>query len=274
MTGFIERTHLCVAILLFIIVGLAACRPSSLQDGHQFYRDGKYEEALNAYKKGLVKNPRSHVFNYHVGIALYKKGDYEQAAEHFTKTLLTEDANIEARANYNMGNCKFRLGEQREKMDFIKTAGLFEEALGHYERAIQLDEKDEEAKYNRDLVKKKLEDVRANLSKRTAEIKKESVKDEKSKGLPPSQETFHSSGSPSLKESRQSRDARQDQLQKGDKKVLPPKGDGHQVRKEVAEMSKQEAEMLLEGFRREEELSMDPRERRRKDVDPDVQKDW
>jgi tetratricopeptide (TPR) repeat protein len=269
-----RKARLKAAILLLVTIGLTACGSSSLRDGHQFYKEGKYEEAFHSYNQGLTKNPESEVFNYHAGIALYKKGDYEKASLHFKRVLLTENQDIEARTNYNMGNCKYRQGEQYEKTDLLKAATLYREALDYYQRAIDLNEKDDEAKQNLNLVKKKIEDILGRLPKQTPKVQKESVKSEKDKDTAPTRETFPAFGTRAFQEASQPGEVRKGQIQKQDRKILLPKDIDRQRGRNIPEMSKQEAEALLEGFRREEELSMGTGERKRKGMDPEVEKDW
>src|SRR4030042_3185737 len=98
MTRVSGRTRLKIIILLFTLISLPACEPRALRDGHQFYKNGKYEEAINAYNQGLTKDPGFHVFNYHVGISFYKKREYEKAVEHLTRVLTIEDSDLDYRA--------------------------------------------------------------------------------------------------------------------------------------------------------------------------------
>lgn len=75
--------------------------------------------------------------------ALYRAGDYEKAAQSF-QTLRDDEDKIPADADYNRGNA-------------LARAGQLEAALHAYDEALQKDSALADAKANRDLVKKLLE---------------------------------------------------------------------------------------------------------------------
>ena len=70
-------------------------------------------------------------------VARYRMGDYEEAARGFAEA-------GDARSLYNLGNAMAKQGE-------------FESAIDAYEQVLEMDPSDEDAAYNRDLVKEVLE---------------------------------------------------------------------------------------------------------------------
>ena len=82
----------------------------------------------------------------------------EEAARQFSSSLATPELPLQQRAYYNLGNTQFRLGEKAP--DPKKKQESWEQALSGYESALQLEPKDDDARFNRDLVKKKLEELK------------------------------------------------------------------------------------------------------------------
>ena len=111
---------------------------------------------LEKYEKAVEKDPDSDVANYNLGTAYYRKGEYEKSFDSFMKSLNTEDREIEAKAIYNMANSKYQMGSLQAGMDLNSAIGHYKESLDYYRRAMELDESDRDAKYNHELVEKKL----------------------------------------------------------------------------------------------------------------------
>jgi tetratricopeptide (TPR) repeat protein len=114
------------------------------------------ETKLEKYKKAVEEDPDSDVANYNLGTAYYRKGDYEKSIDSFMKSLNTEDREIEAKAIYNMANSKYKMGSLQAGRDLSSAIGQYKESLDYYRRAMELDESDRDAKYNHELVEKKL----------------------------------------------------------------------------------------------------------------------
>ncbi len=58
--------------------------------GWAYYKLGQYDLALPFLQKSVGKAPQAHVLQYHLGAALYKKGDMKSAKEHLQKSLAGE----------------------------------------------------------------------------------------------------------------------------------------------------------------------------------------
>jgi tetratricopeptide (TPR) repeat protein len=115
-----------------------------------------FEGDLKKYEKAVEEDPDSDVANYNLGTAYYRKGEYEKSFDSFMKSLNTEDREIEAKAMYNMANSKYKMGSLQAGKDLNSAIGHYKESLDYYRRAMELDESDRDAKYNHELVEKKL----------------------------------------------------------------------------------------------------------------------
>ncbi len=245
------------SVFSVLLLVLASCNTQELSDANRFYHQGNYGDALRIYQKAVMQSKDSPILNYNVGTVLYKKGDYLLAVEYFTKGLNTKDQDLESKANYNIGNCKFRLGEQVETTDLQKAADYYREALDYYERASELNSQDEDAIYNHRWVEKKLRDLLARLGQ-TGTLETSLPPSEPSAGKeldrisPPGGQ-----GQPEKK------------IDKSDQTV--PSGKREDI---TGEMSKEKAGLTLEDYRLEEEAGMKAKESRRKGYEVEVQKDW
>ena len=63
-------------------------------------------------------------------------------------------------AYYNLGNTQFRLGQKTEKSNPKETIGTWEKAVSSYDAALQIEPGDLQAKHNRDLVQNKIEQLK------------------------------------------------------------------------------------------------------------------
>ncbi len=167
--------------LFFIMTLLILCAPVSfaapnakkaVKEGNLLYNKAKYEDALKSYEDALMAKPDSDVVNFDIGTALYKTGGYEAAITHFEKALTTDDKLLEEKAGYNAGNAKYKFGISKEEKDLPKAVDLLKQSLRHYENALKIDSKDEDAKYNYEFVKKELERLETKLKKQKEQQQK------------------------------------------------------------------------------------------------------
>lgn len=146
-----------ITFLSFIpVVAHAASETRLVSEGNRLFAEEKYDEALEKYNQAIVESPDSDILQFNRGLAEYRKEDYAAALGSFTKALLTDDAGLESAANYNIANTKYKLGRLKENTDLSTAISLFREALSFYKRAIELNEKDRQAKFNHEFVEKKI----------------------------------------------------------------------------------------------------------------------
>jgi Ca-activated chloride channel family protein len=126
----------------------------------------EFGRALHLYEKLLKDSPEDARLHYNAGAAAYGAGDFEKARNYFNSTLASPDAPLplQQRAFYNLGNAMFRLGETTENPD--DKAKQWIGALKKYEGASDLSKQlektpdDEDARFNTDVVKKRLEQLK------------------------------------------------------------------------------------------------------------------
>ncbi len=147
------KATVLVALLLWPTVAWAGPGKALKQ-----YQDGRYEKALEEYQRSLKSKPDDPRLHFNAGAAAFQNEDYEQALAHLNSALITQEVPLQQRAYYNLGNTQFRLGESAQEPQ--KKQQAWEQAIKSYESALKLDPKDTDAEFNRDLVKRRLEELK------------------------------------------------------------------------------------------------------------------
>ena len=263
-------------VLLLFLPSFFACGNKTPEKAYQLYGEGKYEEAQKTCETILATDPDSDLWNYNLGAVLYRRGDYSGAIEHLVKALATDDPGLEAKANYNMGNCKVRLAEKTERIDLGRAIDQYREALDYYQRAMELDEKDEDARVNHAQVEVRLKNLEALLKAQEAKPQKSEASPKQQEKPYPAPYIASASGHPGQKET-----GSQAPEQQGRFKPAPPSlskdgkdGTTGQEYGNRIEMSKEEAEILLERYQQGEGLLALSTMRRGSRALPEVKKNW
>ena len=124
---------LLLAMLPCGAVRSAGANPNSDEEKGTFdYRSGRFPQAAQAFQQSIGRTPSS---------------DEQRLA-------------IQEDAYYNLGNALYRTGQMTEKSDRQATIEKWTEAVKAYETALQLRADDADSKFNRDLVKRKIDALR------------------------------------------------------------------------------------------------------------------
>lgn len=111
---------------------------------------------------------------YNDGVRAYQTNDMATAARTFEQATASPDRVLQQRALYNLGNTTYRLGEA----DPTKAEQLWQRAIKSYESALALDPKDEDAKFNHEFVKKKLEELKKQQQQQQQQQQKQDKQDQ------------------------------------------------------------------------------------------------
>jgi len=170
--------------------------------------------------------------SYNQGIDFYNKGDYNKAINNFLQALNTENKHGEQWSAYNLGNANFRSGQALEKENPAQALSAYKQAQGFYLRAMDINRKDLDAKYNYELTELKIKELSKQQQQQQQQQQQENQPQDKNKEDMPQQSSDQS--------------ASQDQEQ--------PR-DSSQSNGEHRQMSKQEAEMLLKNFEQSQQTA-------------------
>ncbi len=150
---FFISVSLAIILLVLFLSGAidfsTSVRDSALAEGNRLMKAGRYQEAFEAYERGLKENPQDPELNYNSGQALYNMGEYSHAAEYYERSSLrTPDRYL------NMGNCRLKQNDYRRAAEFYRQGILefpqdvplkynYEYALEQIKQMEQLDGEDE-----------------------------------------------------------------------------------------------------------------------------------
>jgi Ca-activated chloride channel family protein len=130
------------------------------------YQKGDYSVAQREYAAAAQRNPKQPDLVFNAGTAAYKAGEFPQAAEAFQQSLGEKTSADPKRlaaqedAYYDLGNTLYRTGQKTQSANPQQTIQTWEQAVKTYDAALQLRANDTDAKFNRDLVQKKLDELK------------------------------------------------------------------------------------------------------------------
>ncbi|HUP19570.1 MAG TPA: VWA domain-containing protein [Gemmatimonadota bacterium] len=133
-----------VAGLLFA----SACgdRPDDL------YREGRYREALEAWREADREPDAGPIDAYGRGSAAYRLGEAREAAAGFAVAARTADTPVrEAEAWYNAGNARYRRAEEVERSDPAASLPFWDASVGAYRESLLRAPGDGDTKHNLEL---------------------------------------------------------------------------------------------------------------------------
>ena len=106
------------------------------------------------------------VVQYNRGTAAYRAGQFPEAAKAFQESINRAPSADAQRladqedAYYNLGNTLYRSGQKTEASAPEQTLKTWTQAVKAYETALQLRSDDADSKYNRDFVKRKIDELK------------------------------------------------------------------------------------------------------------------
>jgi len=139
-----RRIIVPAALVLLVAFGFG-----DLERGNRLYRQGRFQEAVEAYRAALADGEASPVLHYNLGTALLRLGQYDEAERHLRAALSTVEPDSRVRAHFNLGN-RF-LEAARTIPDPRARAQLLDAAVEAYRQALRIDPGDLDAKWNLEL---------------------------------------------------------------------------------------------------------------------------
>jgi Ca-activated chloride channel family protein len=216
--------------------------------------------------------------------AAFQRGEYKEAIQHY-RTLVDslgvneEEVNMNLAHSYfelndttnarnayssltNSQNAKFKSVADQQLGVMANRQGKFEEALNHFKNALKTDPANEEARYNYEMVKKKLEEKKKQEEKQNKDKKKDDKnqkdknnKDQKDKEDQKKDDKDKQDKEQKDKEQKEKDQKQQDQQKKDqeqkDKKDQKEDPSVSEKLKEM-KMSEEKARMVLEAMKNQE----------------------
>ncbi len=264
-----------VALALAALPVLETSLKASPGKGEKFFQEGDFEKAGEEYLKAAEDKPDDPRLQYNLGATQYRLGHFEEAEQTLSKALETDDPILQKDAYYNLGNTHYRLGEATKEIDPAGTIEIWEEGLKDYENSLNIAPEDEDAKFNYDLLKKRIEALKEQQQEQNQDNKDQEDKEEgedqenqdsdseqnqdqqdskEEEGQEQDQKESEKgedeqSQNQDQKEGEQNEEEGQQQSSEGDEKK---EGEEEQAQSIPGRMSREEARHLLEAMRNDE----------------------
>jgi len=225
--------------------------------GNRLYEAGQYLEAHERYTDAQVDAPQMKELDFNVGDTLYKQRRYEDAIAAYSRAAESVRPEVEAGAYYNIGNCKYMLGEQQGSLELMRAA------IDEYRQALSLSPDDMDAKFNIEFVQRRIKELLSQQEQQQQQQEQDQSEQE--------QEHDQSDQQQGQDQSEQEQEqAQAEQQQQPTSEEQPEAGRPREQR----ELGKEEAEAALRAFEQEE---ADARERSRQQMRAPARqplKDW
>ncbi len=250
------RTHdsrLATLCTLFpIAIGIVLCTlnlsaqtdKKLIESGNKYYEQKNYDKAIENYSKASTMNPLRYEGQFNEGDALYKKGEYEKAAQKYaTSGMLAKDKNQVASSLHNLGNSMLQLKKYEESIDI-------------YKKALKYNPNDEETRYNLAYAQKMLQHQKNQQKQNKENQNKDQNKDQDKQKEKDKKE----------QKKDQNKQGNQDEQQKDDQKK--------EKQNSEPKMSKEKAEESLRAVQEQENKVQENLRRGVKLEHKRIEKDW
>jgi Ca-activated chloride channel family protein len=141
-----------LALLLLVTLAFGI---GDLERGNRLYRQGRYAEAVEAYRAALQGGNTTPTLHYNLGTALLRLGRHQEAEEHLRTALSSINPEDRERTLYNLGNRFLEAGT--DAADPRAREQMLDAAAAAYRAALRLDPADRDAKWNLELTRREQE---------------------------------------------------------------------------------------------------------------------
>jgi len=221
---------------LFFLIPISAFAQNGhkqVAEGNKLYAEEKYDEANNKYRDALIESPESSIVNFNIGDVQYKKRNFEEAVKSYEKATSSDDIIVQSKSYYNIGNTLYKMGK-------------LPESILAYKKTLELNPEDEDAKYNLEYVRAKLKD---NTEKQPQENQQQQQQQQEE------QQQQDQQNQDQEQNSEEQQQKQQDQQQSNQEDQQNPEEQQKQQQEQAAEpkeISKEDAERLLNALQNEE----------------------
>lgn len=272
-----------------ILVGLCCCIPAfsgglqaqslkkQLQRADEAYRAGDFARADSLYNATLEEGAQPALADFNRGDALFRQERFEEAADAFDAAAQhSQDATERAEALYNLGNSKMKLRD-------------FQGAVDAYKDALRNNPADHDARHNLMLAKKQLQQQQQQQQdqQQNQDQNQEQQEQNQDSNQEQQQNQDNQQEPGENQEEQNEQGSSGDQSKEGEEEKTPQEGqpnegeqgddDGEKKQQQARpfEISKEEAERMLEALnKREKSIQQKLRRKKSDGKAKDIEKDW
>lgn len=173
-----RRDKTITALLLFFLL-FPVTQYANASIGEDAYRKGDFLTASEFYDDLLTSSPEDATLHYNYGTAAYKNNMFEEAAKAFTEALKSDDLDLQEEAYFNRGNSLFQRGKETMQTDSQHTMEMWQQAVDSFDGALQLNSLNDDARFNKELVQRKLEELKQQQENQDKQDKQDQEGDQK-----------------------------------------------------------------------------------------------
>jgi len=282
------RTKLRIFIIPLactLLIGWIDPASDKNEEGILLYNEKSYDEAISKFADAQVHLPKSDALEFNIANTHFQGGKLPEAEKAYKNALRSKNSTLKAKANYNMGNTLYKQGKLNEALDFykktIELTGKIADKENDEIKGIK-----EDAKYNYEFVQKKMEEMKQEQQERQDQEEQEKQdKEEENK-----QEEQKQGDQPPEEQKPEDQEQKQDQQQQkqdkekedkgnqsGQQKEQPPEGEKKESPprpQEKKEMTKEEAERILDALKQSEESARELQEKENESAQLETEKNW
>ena len=220
-------------------------------EGNTEYAGGRYRNAEAAYKKSVEKAPQQFIGSYNLGNALYRQNKFDEASQQYFNASANNNVNeLQSKAMFNMGNS-------------LLKSEKYAESIEAYKKALRLNPKDEDARYNLSYAQKKLQQQQQQQDQNKDNKDNKDKKDQQKKDQ--QQDKKDQQKKDQEKQDQQKDDqAKQDQKKEEQKKQEPKQ----------PKLSKEEAERMLKALKNDEKDLQKEKAKKYQVNSNSIEKNW
>lgn len=228
-----------------------------VKKGNDLYKQQKYKEAEESYRKSFGQKNQSTEGDFNLGDALYKQKKFSEAAEQFNKIGAADSKNksVAAQAFHNLGNT------------YLSNKKL-EEGIAAYKKALINNPKDDETRYN-------LAYAQEMLKKQQQQNKNNKNQDKKNQDKNKDQKKDQDKKDQDKKDQDKKDKDKQDQKKDQDKKDGDQKDNKDGQKPQPDKLSKEDAQRMLDALNNNEKQTQDKLKNKKvKGEKVRISKDW
>lgn len=270
MRNLNTKVSIFILLLCTMLIGWVDPASDKNEEGIQLYNEEKPDEAISKFTDAQSYAPESQSLDFNIANTHYKEGKFPEAEKSFKDVMKTKDNTLKAKANYNLGNTMYKQGKFKEALDFYKKAiELTEEKEKSNLKDKETASIREDAKYNYEFVQKKMEEMQKEQQERQEQEEQEQQQEEQEKDKQQSEKEDPDQQEQQDKQAKGEKNEQMKEPSQENKMEEPPP-----LPHEKREMTKEEAERILEAMKQAEMAARDAKEKKHKAAQFSTEKNW
>jgi Ca-activated chloride channel family protein len=233
-------------VILLIMAGLVWGQSLRMVRGNGLFKSGDFKKAREIYADLSVDEPKSPYVHHNLGLSYYKDNESEKTLENLRQAVKELEALPENTPSkkellnkfyYHLGDGLFK-NAAKAGGDQGQAANLYQEALQNFQKAVEANPGDQDAKYNYELTKLRLQEAKDQQQQNKNDQNK---KDQDKQDKQDNQQQQDQKGNQKDKEQQNSKE----EQAKKDKAKEEQAKQGQSGQKQDGKMTKEEAAALL-----------------------------